>query len=221
MIEPDIFRKMMRQLASGVFVVTTRLGERPHATTATAFVPLSAEPPLVLLCVGWRSHDFYWRFANGNVREFERVSGSTEPGAVIIVPLSDSGSLLLVREYAVGLERYELHLPMGLVQATETTLQAANRELQEETGYAAREMQALHTLALAPRILGYKMDVLATGLYASSSLGDEPEPLEVVAWPLERLDELPLGGEIADARTLAALFVARQALMRARQTTPA
>jgi ADP-ribose diphosphatase len=70
--------------------------------------------------------------------------------------------------------------------------------------------------------LGYKMDVvLATGLYTSSSRGDEPEPLEVVAWPLERLDELPMGGEIADARTLAALFVARQALMRARRTTPA
>jgi flavin reductase (DIM6/NTAB) family NADH-FMN oxidoreductase RutF len=51
MIEPDMFRKTMRQLASGVFVVTTRLGERPHATTATAFLPLSAEPPLVLLCI--------------------------------------------------------------------------------------------------------------------------------------------------------------------------
>ncbi len=41
----------MRQLASGVFVLTTRLDERPHATTATAFLPLSAEPPLVLVCV--------------------------------------------------------------------------------------------------------------------------------------------------------------------------
>lgn len=51
MIEPDTFRKTMRQLASGVFVVTTRLNERLHATTATAFLPLSAEPPLVLLCI--------------------------------------------------------------------------------------------------------------------------------------------------------------------------
>lgn len=41
----------MRQLASGVFVVTTRLDERPHATTATAFLPLSAEPPMALICV--------------------------------------------------------------------------------------------------------------------------------------------------------------------------
>ncbi len=162
------------------------------------------------------------RFANGNVREFERVAGSTIPGAVIIVPLLDSGSILLVREYAVGLERYELSLPMGRVQPPESTLQAANRELREETGYAARTLEALHTLALAPGILGYRMDVvLATGLYPSSSNGDEPEPLEVVAWPLERIDELPISGEIADARTLAALFVARQALIRARHTSAA
>jgi flavin reductase (DIM6/NTAB) family NADH-FMN oxidoreductase RutF len=51
MIEPDSFKKTMRQIASGVCVVTTRLGDRLHATTATAFLPLSAEPPLVLLCI--------------------------------------------------------------------------------------------------------------------------------------------------------------------------
>ncbi len=51
MIGTDAFRKTMRQIASGVFVVTTRFGERVHATTATAFLPLSAEPALVLLCI--------------------------------------------------------------------------------------------------------------------------------------------------------------------------
>jgi flavin reductase (DIM6/NTAB) family NADH-FMN oxidoreductase RutF len=51
MIDTTAFKKTMRQLASGVFVITTRLDERPHATTATAFLPLSAEPPLVLVCM--------------------------------------------------------------------------------------------------------------------------------------------------------------------------
>jgi flavin reductase (DIM6/NTAB) family NADH-FMN oxidoreductase RutF len=50
-IDADQFKKTMRHIASGVFVVTTRLNERLHATTATAFLPLSAEPPLVLLCI--------------------------------------------------------------------------------------------------------------------------------------------------------------------------
>jgi flavin reductase (DIM6/NTAB) family NADH-FMN oxidoreductase RutF len=51
MIDMTAFKRTMRQLASGVFVITTRLDERPHATTATAFLPLSAEPPLVLVCM--------------------------------------------------------------------------------------------------------------------------------------------------------------------------
>jgi flavin reductase (DIM6/NTAB) family NADH-FMN oxidoreductase RutF len=51
MMDADAFRKAMRQFASGVFVITTRVEERVHAMTATAFLPLSAEPPLVLVCV--------------------------------------------------------------------------------------------------------------------------------------------------------------------------
>lgn len=153
------------------------------------------------------------RFANGKEREYERLAGSAVPGAVVIVPLLDSRNILLVREYAVGLERYELGLPMGLIQAGESTLLAANRELMEETGYAAKDLRCLHTLALAPGILGYKMDVvLATGLQPRTLQGDEPEPLETVLWPLERLEELALNSVISDARTLAALFVARGAL---------
>jgi ADP-ribose diphosphatase len=176
------------------------------------------EPEILSVRTAARSRLFHIeavdvRFANGSVREFERVAGTTTPGAVIIVPLLDERSILLVREYAVGLERYELSLPMGRVQTGETTIEAANRELREETGHAARSLETLHTLALAPGILGYRMDVvLATGLFPSTSTGDEPEPLEVVGWPVDRLDELATCGEIADARTLAALFVARQAL---------
>ena len=51
MIDAATFKKTMRELASGVFVITTRLDDRPHAMTATAFLPLSAQPPLVLVCV--------------------------------------------------------------------------------------------------------------------------------------------------------------------------
>jgi ADP-ribose diphosphatase len=103
----------------------------------------------------------------------------------------------------------------GKPDQPESALQAANRELMEETGYAARTLKSLHTLALAPGILGYKMEVvLARGLFPCSRDGDEPEPLEIVLWPLDRIDELPVSGEIVDARTLAALFVARKALAR-------
>src|ERR1700743_2864025 len=51
MLGPDTYKTTTAHLASGVLVVTTRLNDRPHAMTATAFIPLSAEPPLVLLSV--------------------------------------------------------------------------------------------------------------------------------------------------------------------------
>jgi 4-nitrophenol 2-monooxygenase / 4-nitrocatechol 4-monooxygenase, reductase component len=51
MIDADAFRQTMRQVVSGVFVITTSREDRLHATTATAFLPLSIDPPLVLVCL--------------------------------------------------------------------------------------------------------------------------------------------------------------------------
>ncbi len=156
------------------------------------------------------------RFSNGNEREYERLAGPASPGAVVVVPLLESRHLLLVREYAVGVESYQLGLPMGLIREGESPLAAANRELMEETGYAARHLSRVHTLALAPGILAFRMEVVvATRLYSAPLQGDEPEPLETVQWPIGRLDELPFHGAISDARTLAALFVAREAVVTA------
>lgn len=153
------------------------------------------------------------RFSNGNEREYERIAGPAAAGAVLIVPLFDAETILLVREYAVGIDCYQLGFPIGLVEHGETTLQAANRELMEETGFAARELRHLHTLSLAPGILGYRMDVvLATSLYRHHRIGDEPERPEIVEWPIARLEELLGRADISDARTLAALFVIRAAL---------
>jgi ADP-ribose diphosphatase len=60
--------------------------------------------------------------------------------------------------------------------------------------------------------------VLATDLYPHHLQGDEPELLESVQWPLDRLDELAVNGAISDARTLAALFVARGAVSNSSNT---
>lgn len=66
---------------------------------------------------------------------------------------------------------------------------------------------------MAPGILAFRVEVvLATGLYPAPLQGDEPEPLETVRWPTDRLDELSVHGAISDARTFAALFIARGAV---------
>src|SRR5690606_27675424 len=72
-------------------------------------------------------------FSNGERRQFERLRGRGH-GAVAVVPMLDEDTVLLVREYAAGLHRYELGLVKGRVDAGETPLQAADRELKEEAG---------------------------------------------------------------------------------------
>ena len=65
------------------------------------------------------------QFQNGLETEYERISSTPIHGAVVVVPMLDSDTFLLVREYAVGLDRYELGLPKGLIRANEPVLEAA------------------------------------------------------------------------------------------------
>lgn len=88
-------------------------------------------------------------FSNGERRRYQRLK-SRGLGAVIVVPVRDDGQVLLIREYAAGLHRYELGLVKGRLEAGEDMLEAAQRELQEEAGFAARELTELTTLSLAP-----------------------------------------------------------------------
>src|SRR6185503_20620052 len=78
-------------------------------------------------------------FSNGERRTYERMKPGGL-GAVIIVPMLDAETVLLVREYGVGLDRYELGLPKGRLDPGETPFEAAGRELQEEAGFAARKL---------------------------------------------------------------------------------
>jgi ADP compounds hydrolase len=149
-------------------------------------------------------------FANGERRCFERLH-SRGHGAVIVVPLLDDKTALLVREYAAGVHRYELGLVKGRIDAGETPLQAANRELQEEAGYAARSLRLLRSVSLAPGYMSHQTHlVLARELYPQRLPGDEPEELEVVPWKLDALHELVLRDDCSDARSIAGLFVARE-----------
>jgi ADP-ribose diphosphatase len=149
-------------------------------------------------------------FSNGARRTFERLTASGR-GAVFIVPMQDQDTVLLVREYGVGLDRYELGLPKGRIDPGETALEAANRELQEEAGFAARKLTPLTTLSLLPAYMTHKAQVvLAEDLYPRRRPGDEPEPLEVVPWKLSELHRLLARDDVSEGRSIAALFIARE-----------
>lgn len=152
------------------------------------------------------------RFSNGVEVQYERLR-TTSSGAVLVVPMLDADTVLLIREYAAGVDRYELALPKGRVEPGENLLEAANREMMEEVGYAARKLDHITSFTIAPGYLGHTTHVvLAQDLYARKEVGDEPEEIEVVPWQLSRLKDLLACEDCTEARSIAALFMVREML---------
>lgn len=149
------------------------------------------------------------RFSNGQERTFERLIGSGVP-AVIVVPMLDDQRVILVREYGAGIHDYHVSLPKGRVDAGESLEEAADRELKEEAGYGARKLTLLKCLTQAPNYLSHRTQiVLAQDLYPEKLEGDEPEPLELEILHLNELPAWLERGDITEARTIAALYLAR------------
>ena len=162
----------------------------------------------------FRVESLQLEFSNGEQRIFERLA-SRGHGAVLVVPLIGPDRILMIREYAAGTERYELGFPKGKVDAGETLIEAANRELQEEVGYGAKNIQLIKTVSLAPGYMGHCTSLLlAQDLYPASLTGDEPEPLEVVEVRISELDELIQREEFSEGRSLLALYMVRDLLKK-------
>jgi ADP-ribose pyrophosphatase len=128
-------------------------------------------------------------------------------GAVMIIPVLDSGELVMERQYRYVLGKHCLEFPAGKIDPGEEPLATGRRELLEETGYVAREwiyLATIHpTVAYSTeRILVY----LARGLEHRGSKLDEGEFLEVLELSLEALLELVRAGEITDVKTVIGVF---------------
>ncbi len=149
------------------------------------------------------------RFSNGEERLFERMRGSGR-GAVMVVACPDPEHFYLIREYCAGTHDYQLGFPKGLIDPGEDALQAGVRELKEEAGFGANKLVQLRSVALAPGYFNATMQiVLATDLYPERLAGDEPEPLELVPWRWSQLDDLLAQTDFTEARSIAALFLAK------------
>lgn len=152
------------------------------------------------------------RFSNGEERTYERMKPSGR-NAVMMVPITEQGDILLVREYAVGTEQYELGFPKGLIDPGESPEQAAIRELKEEIGMGATQLTPLKEVVLAPSYFSSRMTLfIAQGLYSEQLEGDEPEPLEVVRWPLAQAEDLLTHLDFSEARSISALLLTLRCL---------
>lgn len=150
----------------------------------------------------------HWRFSNGVETHFERMRSVHQVESVMIVPVQDDGTVLLVREFAAGVEEYVLGFPKGSYLSSEGMLAAANRELMEEAGYGAKLLSHLGDYSQSPSYSAATISVvLAQQLYPQRLVGDEPEPLEVISWHLDDVDALLARTDLHEARSVAALLM--------------
>jgi ADP-ribose pyrophosphatase len=124
-------------------------------------------------------------------------------GSAVIMPVDEKGRILLVRQYRLPARKSMWELSAGRVDKGETVLQAAKRELREETGYRAKKWTKLSSFYVSPGFLEEKMTIyLVQDLSAGETQFMEDERIEVKWFRPREVDEMIRDGKIIDAKTM-------------------
>ena len=130
--------------------------------------------------------------------------------AVAIIPIDDNNLVLFIRQYRHATQKLLLELPAGVIEPGESPEMCASREIREETGMQAGYLSKLGGFYLAP---GYSTEYLhvflAKELRPGSLEADDDEIIQVEKIPFNQAIHLAESAEIEDAKTLAALLLAR------------
>ncbi|TYZ24748.1 NUDIX domain-containing protein [Selenomonas ruminis] len=148
---------------------------------------------------------------NGNQATREWIS---HPGASSILPLTPEGEVILVRQYRYPIGKITLEVPAGKLDAPdEDPLVCAKRELSEETGYEAKTITKLSTIATT---VGFSNEYIhmymAEGLTPGKQHPDEDEFINVVKMPLKEAVAMVLDGRICDAKSAASILLVERRL---------
>ncbi len=131
-------------------------------------------------------------------------------GSVVILPLLEDGRVVLVRQYRHAVRRSLWELVAGGIEPGETPLQAARRELGEETGYRARSLKSRLVFYPSPGFLTERMVLVeARGLTSSSPRPEPDERLEVARFTPAEIQRMVRRNTIRDAKTLVGLLSLR------------
>ena len=131
-------------------------------------------------------------------------------GGAVIAALTDDNKLVMVRQYRKPAGKVMLEVPAGKIDPGEKPLEAAVRELKEETGYTASEGKFL--TEFSPSV-GYSEErlylYLCTGLTPGETCFDENEAIDIEEMELEKLFNMAMSGEIDDAKTIIAILMVK------------
>ncbi len=146
---------------------------------------------------------------NGNIVKWDFIKHN---GAAAVVPVDDEGKLIMVHQYRNALERYTIEIPAGgLNSPDEPTKDAAERELAEETGFHAKEIEFLISIRTTVAFCNEKIDIyVAKGLTPGKQNLDEDEFVDVRAYSVRELLDKIFKGEIQDSKTISAVLAYKE-----------
>lgn len=134
------------------------------------------------------------------------------PGSAVMMPVDEDGRVLLVRQFRLPAAQEMWELPAGRIDPGESQLEAAKRELREETGYVAKRWQRLISFWPSPGYVGEKMDVfLASDLTPGIQAPMEDERIETRWFTREEIGKMIRDGEIQDGKTIIGYFISLDA----------
>ena len=125
------------------------------------------------------------------------------PGAAAVVALTESGKIVLVRQYRTAIDRVTVEIPAGKLDPGEDPLDCAKRELHEETGFRAGRIRFLTSIVTSCGFCDEIIHIyLATKLEFDAPNPDDDEFVNVDLVPLHELIDAVLDGKIEDAKTV-------------------
>jgi ADP-ribose pyrophosphatase len=131
-------------------------------------------------------------------------------GSAVMMAVDERKRILLVRQYRLPAEKLLWELPAGRIDPGETALQAARRELVEETGYRARKWSKLASFWVSPGYVQERMTIfLATGLAEGEATPMDDERIETRWFTRREVAEMIAAGKVEDAKTMIGFFLAK------------